>query len=373
MSIAIHRLVTSLFFMSVRAPTVSPPPSKRRRVSPSLSSHAVEPPFAPDKPFQDGTILRLYSWNINGISPFLPADTPSIINYFASSSATPNPQVSRFTTPSLRNSLRNWQWPHIIGLQEVKIAQSDSKTQAAVRRSVNTVLEGEADEDHTRPLYDAHFCLPRDKHNATGFGGKIYGVCMLVKQSQPDMRVKTVEWDQEGRVLICEIPGLQLVVINVYAVNGTEYDYRDPETGKVIGTRHSRKKEFHTLLANEVRSYEMNGWQVTVAGDINISRTRMDSFPQLRMGEEHVRNRADFERKFMVQLGMLDTFRLINGEQKKYTYHPPTKPWGAGGDRVDMILATKGLKGKISKADILDTEAERGPSDHVPHFVEFHF
>ena len=356
--------------MSTQTPSISPPPHKRRRVSLDLSSSSVDPPSTRDTISQDEIILRFYSWNINGITPFLSADTPVITNYFASTSAILNKEVSGPSKPSLRDCLRRWQWPQLIGLQEVKIALSDSKTQAIVRRIVNGPLDDEASDDITRPLYDVYFCLPQDKHNATGFGGKVYGVSTLVKRGIQETKVKTVQWDLEGRVLISEIPSLQVAAINVYAVNGTDYDYRDSETGKVVGSRHGRKKDFHRLLANEVRSYEMKGWHVVVAGDINISRTIQDSFPQLRMGEEHVRNRADFDEKFMVQLGMIDTFRFLNGEQKKYTYRPRNKTWGAGGDRVDLILATKGLEGKISKADILDSEAERGPSDHVPHFVE---
>ena len=162
------------------------------------------------------------------------------------------------------------------------------------------------------------------------------------------------------------------MVVNVYAVNGTTNDYRDPATGKVVGDRHDRKRIFHSLLRDEIRRYEVRGWDVVVAGDINISRSHMDSFPQLRMGEEHVRNRADFEDKFLRDLGMVDTFRFVHGEQRGFTYRPRNKPWGAGGDRVDMILVTKGLgaRCRVREAEILDSEEERGPSDHVPLFVE---
>ena len=185
-----------------------------------------------------------------------------------------------------------------------------------------------------------------------------------------ETQVKTVEWDLEGRVQLVEVSRLRLIVINVYAVNGTTYDYRDPTSGKVIGNRHDRKRAFHSLLAQEVKAYEDKGWSVMVAGDINISRSKIDSFPQLRDGEDHVRNRADFEKKFIDGLGMLDTFRLMHGQERKYTYRPTNKPWGSGGDRVDMILASKGLEGCVKEADILDSEAERGSSDHVPLFVE---
>ena len=165
------------------------------------------------------------------------------------------------------------------------------------------------------------------------------------------------------------------MIVNVYAVNGTTNDYRDPATGKVIGNRHDRKRIFHSLLRDEIRRYEDKGWDVVVAGDINISRFCIDSFPQLRMGEEHVRNRADFEEKFIKGLGMVDTFRLVNGEGRKFSYRPRNKLWGDGGDRVDMMLVTKGVGGRdrVRQADILDQEDERGPSDHVPLFVELGF
>ena len=359
--------------MSKESPRISPPPLKRRRLSVTQSTSHIEPLQVRDGKNGRGVSVRLYFWNINGITPFLPPDTPAITNYFATASPAVKKEPRRSLKPSLRACLRQWQWPQILGLEEVKISQTDSKTQIAVRRSVNTPLEDEVDGDIAIPRYDVHFSLPRDKHNATGFGGKVHGVCMLIKKGSLDTTVKKLDWDLEGRVLVYEVPALQLVVMNIYAVNGTDYDYRDPRTGKVIGTRHTWKREFHTLLAHEVRNYETRGWHVTVAGDINVSRTRQDSFPELRLGEEHVQNRTDFEKKFIVELGMIDTFRWLHDDEKKYTYRPTNKPWGAGGDRVDMILATKNLEGKIAKADILDTEADRGPSDHVPHFLELNF
>ena len=200
----------------------------------------------------------------------------------------------------------------------------------------------------------------------------MYGVCTFIRRDVPEPVTKTVEWDLEGRVSLVEISQWRVMVVNVYAVNGTTNDYRDSATGKVLGDRHDRKRIFHSLLCDEIRRYEDSGWDVVVAGDINISRTHIDSFPQLRMGEEHVRNRADFEEKFIKNLGMVDTFRLVHGEQKKFSYRPRNKPWGAGGDRVDMILVTKGFKTqhRMREADILDSEEERGPSDHMPLFVQ---
>ena len=358
---------------------ISPPPSKRRRISSPAPSQSVPVVYSPSPPpivqeercstrkSPDSKPLRLYSWNINGIQSFLPPSTPQITIFFTTSSKPKSPPPQ----PSLRNDLQRWKWPHIVFLQEVKIAPSDTKTPRLVVRTVNAPLDTEELAIPKTQLYDAHFCLPKDKYNATGFGGKVYGVCTLIRQDlSPDATVKTVEWDLEGRVQIIEISSLGTTLINVYAVNGTTNDYRDPETGKVTGNRHDRKRAFHMLLANEVKAYEEKGWDIVVAGDINISRSEIDSYPQLRMGEDHVKNRADFEEKFIRELGMLDTFREKRGEERKFSYRPTNKPWGAGGDRVDMMLVTKGLKECVTDADILDTELERGPSDHVPLLVE---
>lgn len=351
---------------------VSPPPLKRRRLSSTPLACPLPPPpvqLIPPSRTSSAHIetLRIYSWNVNGVQPFLPPTTPPITKFFAPSSKSKIPP----SQPSLHACLLRWGWPHVVFLQEVKISPSDTQTPDLLHRAINPPREAVGEPVATSGRYDTYFCLPRDKHNATGFGGRVYGVCTLIRQDiAPDAKIKTVDWDLEGRVQIIELPISGLVLFNIYAVNGTRNDYRDSVTGKVIGTRHDRKKAFHSLLANHVRHYEHNGWHVIIAGDINISRTTIDSFPQLRMGADHVANRADFEEKFIKGLGMLDTFRLLHGERRKYSYRPRNKPWGAGGDRVDMILATKGLNEAVKEADVLDSEVERGPSDHVPLFIE---
>lgn len=102
------------------------------------------------------------------------------------------------------------------------------------------------------PLYDIHFSLPRDNRNATGFGGKVHGVATIVNRNlhRYDPICRWPDWDLEGRILVLELTGLGLVTINVYAVNGTQFPYRDLVTGRVTGTRHEFKRAFHTKLAN---------------------------------------------------------------------------------------------------------------------------
>ncbi|KAL8703365.1 MAG: hypothetical protein Q9201_003450 [Fulgogasparrea decipioides] len=366
--------------MSTRTTSLSPPPLKRRRISPPKASSPTSPrPSTIPKISQPettthsrSTSLRIYSWNINGIAPYLNQQR-SITSFFPTTSATPK-STTRPSSLSLRACFRRWAFPHIVCLQEVKIAPQDTSSQTSVRRVVNDPLSDDDDTTAVHRLYDAHFNLPRDKHNATGFGGKVYGVCMLVRRDiATALKVRIPDWDLEGRVQILELPKHALVVLGVYAVNGTTNPYRDPATGKVVGDRHMRKRRFHEELRHECARYEDHGWNVIIAGDINISQTPLDSYPQLRMGRDHVLNRTHFRDCFIKGkeeggLGMRDSFREIRGEERKFSYRPRERAWGEGMDRVDLVLVSQGVK--LKDADILDTEDERGTSDHVPLCVE---
>ncbi|MCJ1409745.1 hypothetical protein MMC19_003828 [Ptychographa xylographoides] len=363
----------------------SPPPLKRRRIS----SPAERPlTLAPSLPSRHITALqpdqiRIFSWNVNGISPFLQRE---ITSFFTSSkNRLPLDNEVKQSTVSLRACLKRWKWPQVVCLQEVKIARGDTVTQQAVKQAIKAPRHTSS-TDSPEPGYSAHFSLPRDKFNARGFRGRVYGVCTLVRddlmpseQIVPEDRcVKEVSWDLEGRVIVLEDLRRRLAIFNVYAVNGTDNPYRDTQTGDVVGTRHDRKRAFHSGLKRECEEYAGRGWGVVVAGDLNVARSPLDGFPGQRMGEAHVRNRKDFEEKFMAAkddggLEMADTFRALHNEERKYTYRGRTSDWGASCDRVDLILLSESAfeKGRVAliEADILDEASERGPSDHVPLYV----
>jgi exonuclease III len=402
---------------------VSPPPTKRQRLSaPSLLAPSIA--SRPITPLESHRI-RVFSWNVNGIAPFLqtsissffsqppvrykeklgtsidssgwksedPKQLSSNKSFSGARLTTPDP-VAANGTPSLAACLKRWKYPSVVCLQEVKISPRDTKTQQAVRKAVKActfTVDGDGHEEG----YKAYFNLPRDRLNARGFGGKVYGVCTIVRNDllcskDVSSHIKMVDWDREGRVLLLELPEKKVVVFNVYAVNGTENPFRDPDTGIVIGNRHDRKRVFHTELSRECEQYEGKGWTVVVAGDINIARSPIDGFPGVRLGDAHVKNRADFERKFLSKnegLGMLDSFRLLHGEERKYSYRSRGVEWGASCDRVDMILVSHQAgqaadtsaygssqepdvsRWSLLEADILDEELERGPSDHVPIYA----
>lgn len=127
---------------------------------------------------------------------------------------------------------------------------------------------------------------------------------------------------------------------------------------------------------------EEKGFACIVAGDLNIARKPIDGHPNLRtFPKQHCLNRADFESRFFGEqkraeskskpqdqgLGFVDSFRYFWGEEHTgYTYYPRGRPFGSSCDRVDMILVSRSLETSLLSAGICETEADRGPSDHVP-------
>ncbi|KAJ9632131.1 hypothetical protein H2203_000532 [Taxawa tesnikishii (nom. ined.)] len=339
---------------------VSPPPLKRRRISKSQTLPKRDTPTLPIGTTPGKEQLSIYSWNVNGIQPF--TQRP-ITAFFKDKSSSPSSGSKTPATASLRDFLRRHGWPQLLFLQEVKINPSDDATIRAVGRSVR------APSYTSEPDYVAHFCLPSDPYNARGFGRKIYGVCCIVRSdflSTHVARIRSVDWDLEGRFQVIETrasPAVntpKLSIWNIYAVNGTDNPYRDPKT-----------------VLSLARGTTHEGYQIILAGDLNIARGLLDGYPNLRTSPaQHVRNRADFNAKFFDDkdgFKGVDTFRQLHGEKLGYTYYPRGAAWGSSCDRVDLIICSQGLKGDLVGAGMLASPQERGPSDHVPLFAEFRF
>jgi exonuclease III len=380
---------------------ISPPPL-RRKLHPEPDLNASSPQITRSESVGRGsqkaikTRFEIISWNVNGISHLLPRSQKSIKAFFSSSSSRQNTErdtddEDQVSDPAnslslLRKFLKRHHFPQIICLQEVKISAKDEKTRKAVERAAN---EGEG------PGYQLSFESPRDKFNATGWGGKVYGVCTLIRDDVTGLgKVKTrgVQWDLEGRVLVTEVEfGRQeveageikekLVVINGYWPNGTTNPWRDSNTGIVKGTRHDMKRNFHSLMLSEVVRYQEAGWQAVLIGDMNIARSPLDGYPGIRLGAEHVRNRREWNEMFIWgEEGMkgVDSWRWIHGEKRGYSYHGETaEEWGRSCDRVDLGVVSRGLIGegngepkktqmRLAGADIWESIGERGGSDHVP-------
>lgn len=366
---------------------ISPPPITRRKMSNN------GPPARETSDVQLDH-LSIYSWNVNGIVPLVQRP---ITSFFEPRGSIHGSNSSAPST-GLRDVLRRYSWPTLLFLQEVKIAPGNDSTMKAVERAIQPGV----DEPPGAPFYRAFFCLPKDNYNARGFGRKVYGVCSIIRQGFFDAhveRVREVDWVREGRFLVCETKAIgslpKLAIVNLYAVNGTDAPYKDPDTGKPFGTRHDRKLQVHKLLQAECQALMSRGFQIVLAGDFNVARAPIDGHPNLRtFPKQHCINHDDFEARFIHRgtalgdgsegaeksgdgddgddgdgLGMVDSFRHLHGDKAAYTYHPRGKGFGMSCDRVDMILTSASLRDHLAEAGIHETRADRGPSDHVPLYI----
>ncbi|KAK7921543.1 hypothetical protein PG985_009565 [Apiospora marii] len=183
--------------------SISPPPLKRQKHSPPSSGIAAPSAFSPPITPTPGT-LRIFSWNVNGIAPFVqPYLQKSIKSFFGVAANTPSSSTpgrkrrrrgaggeeagvdviiadsdsdrdakhlaqersygddypSEEGEASLRKALKRYGWPQILFLQEVKIKPGDERTQDAVRKAVN---------DTQRPILESHAPRPGTSKSAGG-------------------------------------------------------------------------------------------------------------------------------------------------------------------------------------------------------------
>ena len=149
----------------------------------------------------------------------------------------------------------------------------------------------------------------------------------------------------------------------------------------------------HTELLRESYALQRRGFQVIIAGDLNVARDEIDGYPNLRTSpHQHVLNRLDFNTKFFTKQVItdtcskamypregalpreesiegfdgVDTFRHTHGSEERYSYYPRNRPWGSSCDRVDLIITSRSLANSVVAAGICDNPRDRGPSDHCP-------
>ena len=201
---------------------------------------------------------------------------------------------------------------------------------------------------------------------------RMYGVITYVR-NDIDTQITTardVNWDDEGRVLILQLAHFAL--LNVYAVNGTDAQYIIRTTGQATRqTRHQRKRQFNRLLKQECLALRSRGYDVCVVGDINISHTVVDSVPRLRSAENHVLARKEFNEQFLPETGLVDVWRRRHGvEARGYTWFARGKKVGEDCARVDMILVSEGLYGRVREVEIEEWGGEACQSDHTLMWIQ---
>jgi len=228
--------------------------------------------------------------------------------------------------------------PDVLCLQEIRVRAQDAGDVAALERAL--------------PGYRCHMSLPRDPLNVKYRGGRAYGVATFVRG---DATGDVPAWDREGRVVVTALGAL--AIVNLYAVNGTSKPYLD-EAGTVAGDRHAFKRAFQRRVLELGASL---GERVILAGDWNVSRTKLDTHPRLRTEEPHATARAELN-ALIEQTGFVDIWRARNPEARGYTWFN-LRSRSLDAARVDYILVSPVLAPEVRDAEIL----ERHPwSDHAP-------
>jgi exodeoxyribonuclease-3 len=242
-------------------------------------------------------------------------------------------------------------WPDLLSLQEVRIRAQDEQHV----RAMQTAL----------PSYRCYASLPRDPENVRFRGGRAYGVVTYVREDLPHFALERPEWDREGRLVTVVLPEEQLVVGNVYAVNGTDKPYFDHELGRSEGDRHVFKRRFQSALLSYFNPLRGPGMNLVLLADWNVSRSAQDTFPRLRSELPHALARAMFNDTLMPGLDVFDPYRELHPDAREYT-------WCLRGARrvhaarVDFALLSRALESRLHSAAIMSDEGDRFYSDHSP-------
>lgn len=181
------------------------------------------------------------------------------------------------------------------------------------------------------------------------------------KFSKPLSGIGIKKFDEEGRFLIHRHK--QFLLYNVYIPSGTMGDSRQDFKYKFLDAfqRHLTglpKADFSKLI---------------ICGDFNICHREIDIHHPQEAAKRGLSGFLPEERKWLddfMRLGLVDTFRLINGDIKGvyswWSFRAGARKKNLGW-RIDYFLAAKALAKKVKDARI---ESAVIGSDHCPIVLE---
>ena len=247
--------------------------------------------------------LRLLSWNVNGLRA---AHKKGFVDWL--------------TTED----------PDIIGLQETKANQSQLP---------NELLSISG--------YKSFFSSAEKK----GYSG-----VALYTKMEPHLveyGIGIPEFDNEGRILICEYK--EFILFNIYFPNG--------QSSK---ERLDYKMGFYDAFLKVVTTRYRKGQNIIICGDVNTAHRDIDiARPK---ANQHLSGFLPIERAWLDKLvnsGFIDTFRVFNNEPGHYTYWDMiTRARERNvGWRIDYFFVNQNFLNKVQSAYILP---DIMGSDHCP-------
>ncbi|BBO99449.1 exodeoxyribonuclease III [Sulfuriferula nivalis] len=194
-------------------------------------------------------------------------------------------------------------------------------------------------------------------------GQKTYnGVAILSRYELDDVVVGIPGWeDAQQRVISATVEGVR--VICVYVPNGQALD-SDKYTYKLAWL-----KALQDYVSQQLLSYP----KLAILGDYNIAPADEDVYDPQGWGDGILVSPAERDAFLkLLDLGLVDSFRLFNQPDKSYTW------WDYRmaafrrnmGARIDHILLSDGLAKRCvsCEVDVAPRKLER-PSDHAPIIV----
>jgi exodeoxyribonuclease-3 len=229
---------------------------------------------------------------------------------------------------AVKNGFSEWlkdENPDIVGLQEIKI---------------NDVARAKEEFDFAG--YNEYW------HHAKRPG---YSGTAVLSKVEP-ISVLRGDWDDEGRVIALEFD--KFYFVNTYFPNSNHEL-----------TRLGFKEEFNKKWLDYIKKLEEKKPVVT-CGDFNVAHQEIDlARPKDNVGNAgFTKEERAWADKFL-QHGLIDTYRLINGDKVQYSwwsYRMGARARNIGW-RIDYFLVSEKLKKNIKDAFIKDTQMG---SDHCP-------
>lgn len=309
---------------------------------PQAKKTRTQSPSSVTSPSSPGT-TQILSWNVETPVPFLE---------LTARKAGPSTEKPASNLSLLRDLITRHNFPDFVCLQEVRARQTDKEWIASLKAAPN----GDGDE----PQYATFTSLNRATR-----GQRHFGVVTYVKTPEDVAVAREVDWDAEGRVMILEMKS-GWALVNVYALNGSEYMWRDAMGRCPPKTRNERKREFNQLLMEECRTMQARGLRLVLVGDFNISLTERDCIPRLRTEYPHSLARKEFTDTFIPALDVVDVYRTLHGDRPAFSWFAKGKPQGADAARVDYALVERPLIDHVVESMYLEDLQERAHSDHAP-------
>ena len=164
------------------------------------------------------------------------------------------------------------------------------------------------------------------------------------------------KYDDEGRVITLEFDNFYFVCVYV------------PNSGEEL-----KRLSFRMIFESDFRKFIsrlMKKKEVIVCGDLNVAHNEIDlknpdsnHFSAGFTDEE----RGEFSK--LLSLGLVDTFRKLHPDEKKYSYwsYRMNARKNNAGWRIDYFLVSNNLFSKVKKSEILN---DVYGSDHCPVYME---